>query len=248
MTDETELMQELRNACENFFDSWFGPPIGQPEHLERIEERRKKTKKEFADKLFKFVMLWMADTRHADLAPTVTDDTLSEEDLQAIVSIPMDRKYDHLNDELKHTVTDEASASENYCVSDTEKRKALDDLDRCIARIKPTESIGDVGARLLDVYNGHEKTIRAALQTPSDESLRKELEQAKAKQKELMSSHAELLEAADFLLFSLHDLEKYQEVALPNNAIWLLKQAITNAEALINALGTNVTEKLLEGK
>ncbi len=54
---------ELMNACENFFESWFGAPLGQPEHMDRILERRKETKKEFAEILYKFVSLWQKESQ-----------------------------------------------------------------------------------------------------------------------------------------------------------------------------------------
>lgn len=54
MADENELLA----ACENFFESWFGPAIGAPEAMEHIQERRKKTKQEFAELLFRFVQAW----------------------------------------------------------------------------------------------------------------------------------------------------------------------------------------------
>lgn len=38
-----------------------------------------------------------------------------------------------------------------------------------------------------------------------------------------------LVEALDFLLFSLHDFEKWNEVALPNNAIDIAKKAMRSA-------------------
>jgi hypothetical protein len=48
----------LKSACLNFFDSWFGPAIGAPEHLERIQARREKSRLEFAELLFRFVQVW----------------------------------------------------------------------------------------------------------------------------------------------------------------------------------------------
>lgn len=53
---------ELRSACMNFFDSWFGPSIGAPEHLERIQARREKSKRDFADLLYRFVRTWQRTT------------------------------------------------------------------------------------------------------------------------------------------------------------------------------------------
>lgn len=47
--------EELKKQCEKFFDEWFGPAFSPPEHLERIQERRKKSRAEFANKLSEFV-------------------------------------------------------------------------------------------------------------------------------------------------------------------------------------------------
>jgi len=41
--------------CRKFFDDWFGPAFGPPEHLERIAARHKKSKEEFAEKLKQFI-------------------------------------------------------------------------------------------------------------------------------------------------------------------------------------------------
>ncbi len=54
------MSDELVKACENFFESWFGPAIGAPEALERINARREKSKKEFADVLCRFVKAWQS--------------------------------------------------------------------------------------------------------------------------------------------------------------------------------------------
>lgn len=56
-----ETMPELKQACETFFDSWFGPAFGPPEHLERIAARHEKSKQEFSEKLYQFVQLWQKD-------------------------------------------------------------------------------------------------------------------------------------------------------------------------------------------
>lgn len=53
-----KVNDELLSACENFFESWFGPVIGAPEHLERINARRERSKKEFAGLLYQFVQAW----------------------------------------------------------------------------------------------------------------------------------------------------------------------------------------------
>lgn len=49
---------DLLPACENFFDSWFGPAFGPPEHLDRIQKRHEKSKQEFSEKLKAFVLSW----------------------------------------------------------------------------------------------------------------------------------------------------------------------------------------------
>ena len=56
-------------ACESFFESWFGPPIGQPEHMERVLERRKNTKKDFSETLYRFVNLWIGNWKPISDAP-----------------------------------------------------------------------------------------------------------------------------------------------------------------------------------
>lgn len=52
---------ELLAACENFFESWFGPAICAPEAMERVEARRKKSKQEFSELLCRFVKVWQPE-------------------------------------------------------------------------------------------------------------------------------------------------------------------------------------------
>jgi len=60
-------------ACRKFFDDWFGPAFGPPEHLERIAARHAKSREEFANKLMAFVA-----SRLALDGPPITPNKLAD--------------------------------------------------------------------------------------------------------------------------------------------------------------------------
>lgn len=52
---EREIQGVNLQACSNFFDDWFGPAFGPPEHLERIQKRHEKSRRDFANRLATFI-------------------------------------------------------------------------------------------------------------------------------------------------------------------------------------------------
>lgn len=67
---DAPIVEGLDEACLKFFDDWFGPAFGPPEHLDRIAQRREKSKRKFAEKLSSFVQLY-AQGRTQSAVPEV---------------------------------------------------------------------------------------------------------------------------------------------------------------------------------
>lgn len=103
----SQMPDDLLLACENFFDSWFGPAFGPPEHLDRIEKRREKSKQEFSEKLRQFVNAWRTDTR----AASVPSDKPVDEIAMAALDLYLEKASGHSCKQCPAPTDDELSSA-----------------------------------------------------------------------------------------------------------------------------------------